>query len=249
MLFKSGTITSASGSFGGITASHNSSGMYFRARSIPVNPSSIQQDAVRSAMTEAVNRWTEVLTPDEREAWNAYALNVLVTNPLGDQVLISGQNWYVGSATPRLQANAVLGESFAAPDTAPVIFDRGDFTTPTSQMNAAAGLSITFENTDEWANEAGSAMLIFQARPTNPSRLFFKGPYRLIGAILGDDVTPPTSPVLINTTILNNIGFPLVEGQATEAVVAVVRADGRYSTRRVALPFGGITLGRQLVLA
>lgn len=218
-----------------------------RARTFPVQPSTIQQDAVRAAMTFAVTRWTESLNATERETWNAYAQNVTVVNPLGDTVTISGQNWYVGTQTPRLQANAVLGTNLTLPIVAPELFDRGDFTTPTTDVSVATGIVVTFSAADDWANEVDSAMLIFQARPSNPSRLFFKGPYRLVGAILGDDVVPPTSPFTIAPAVINNIGFPLVAGQATEIVVAVVRADGRYSTRRVAAPTGGIGLGRQLV--
>ena len=39
-----------SGSIGGATWSHNSSGAYIRARSIPVNPNTDRQNAVRVAV-------------------------------------------------------------------------------------------------------------------------------------------------------------------------------------------------------
>ncbi|KKM06452.1 hypothetical protein LCGC14_1743870, partial [marine sediment metagenome] len=48
MLFKSGLITQGSGSIGGLTASHNRGGMYFRARTIPTNPATSFQTVVRN---------------------------------------------------------------------------------------------------------------------------------------------------------------------------------------------------------
>lgn len=233
MLFKSQVYTQVSGSVGGTTYAHNASGMYARARSIPVNPASSNQLQVRSALTDAVTRWIDTLTAAQRDGWAMYAENVPVINPLGDPILLSGQNWYIAANTPRLQAIAKLTSAIARVDDAPTIFDRSDFTTP-SGVTAIDALAINFtiDNTDAWANEDGAAMLVFMGAPQNPSVNFFKGPYRLIAAVEGDSVTPPINGQAVTQAVAEANGFPYTSGQNIWLAFAVTRADGRLTTRR-----------------
>jgi len=238
MLFKSEVLTQASGSIGGTTYSHNASGMYRRARAIPVNPNTSLQVAVRAAFTAAVTRWTSVLTATQRAAWDLYAASVPVLNPLGDSVFRSGQNWYVACNTPRLQANIALSlalSNSAYVDDAPTTFDRGDFTTPFVTFSEASGISVLYTNTDDWAGEADSVLLIYQGLPKNASAKFFKNPWRLIGAVEGA-ATPPTPPEAIAAATLTSIGYTITAGQNDCIAVAVTRADGRLSTRRIIGP-------------
>ena len=53
MLFRGTHLTDASGSLSGVTYSHNRGGAYTRNRSIPVNPNTVQQQAVRNAFSSA----------------------------------------------------------------------------------------------------------------------------------------------------------------------------------------------------
>lgn len=234
-LFKSQLVTQASGSVGGTTYAHTSSGLYMRARSIPVNPNSGNQLQVRAALTALVTRWTSVLTAAQRAAWDLWAANTPYTNPLGDSFNISGQNAYIGANVPRQQAIDKLSLGIALVDAAPTVFDRGDFTTPVPTWSEASGLSAAYTNTDDWAGEAESALLVYQGRPANPSRNFFKGPWRLVGAVEGDP-TPPTSPLTVSAANLTTLGYTITEGQNDWLAAVVVRADGRYSSRRLVGP-------------
>lgn len=208
-----------SGSMGAITASHNAGGTYFRQRSIPVNPSSVQQQAVRNAMSQLASAWVSTLTPAQREAWITYSDNVPLTDALGDPINIGGLPMYQRSNVPRLQAG------LPRVDDAPTIFDLGDFTTPGFTFQALADtMTISFDDTDAWANEDDAALLVYGSRPQNPSVLFFKGPYRLAGSIDGDSVTPPTSPAVIASP------FPAAGGNRVYAQFRVTRADGRLSS-------------------
>jgi hypothetical protein len=220
MLVK-GILTQMSGSIGGIVGSHNSSGMYLRARSIPVNPASAFQTAVRNAFSTLVNRYTQELSAAEREAWDTYGANTPVVNRVGDPINLSGQNWFIGANTPRLQAGLDVV------DEAPTIYNRGEYDeTITPSASAALNtLSIAFDDSQSWVDEDGSAILVYASRPQNPSLSFFAGPYRLAPAIEGSSTSPPTDPGIIASP------FPFVAGQAMFLAIAITRADGRLTTR------------------
>lgn len=234
MQYKSEHITQASGSVGGVTYSRAKGGtLYRRARAIPVNPQTTFQSQVRAALTSLVNAWIDTITAAQREAWATYGSNVLFNNALGDPTPISGQNCFIGANTPRLQSDDKLASTLARIDDAPTIFDRGDYTTPVVAASAAAGIPVAFTDTDAWVDEDDAAMLIYQGKPRNQSRIFFKGPYRLVGVIEGDGTTPPTTPATIATAAETATrGFPLIADQMIDFVSVVVRADGRWSSRR-----------------
>lgn len=233
-LFKSQVLTQASGSVGGLTYSHALGGMYMRARSIPVNPNTTFQQQVKAAMTALVNRWTTVLTAAERAAWNLYAANTPTTNALGDPIFLSGQNWYIASNTPRDQVNAkITAATLTIIDAAPTVFNRGDFTTPTLvALTALAPLEFGFTNTDDWAGETDSALLVYMGRPRNASRNYFNGPFRLIGVQEGA-ATPPASPLSISVANVLARGFNYTATQIVTFAFAVTRLDGRLTTRRL----------------
>lgn len=222
-VFKSGILTQASGSVGGLTFSHNQGGMYMRARRTPTNPNSPQQAAVRALVAQLTSLWTSTLTQVQRASWGVYALNVPLISKVGDSQNVSGLNMYVRSNVPRIQSGLPRIDTIAAP------FDLGDFTFPTFGVDATADeADVTFTNTDAWANEDDSSMLVYASRPVSPSVFFFKGPYRFAGRINGDAVTPPTSPAAIA------LPFAVAPGERIFIKVSVSRADGRLST-----PFRG----------
>jgi len=234
-LMKSQVATQISGSVGGVTYAHNKSGMYMRARSIPVQPDSAAQLQVRSALTALVNAWINDLTAANRAAWNLYAQNVSVTNPLGDQINNSGQNWYIGCNSVRLQGVAKLSTGLTRIDAGPTTYNRGDFTTPVVVLSVASGVVLSGFSGDDWAAEDDAGMNVFLGAPQDATRNFYKGPFRMIDVALGDSGTPITS----NTTTTANAatrGYQLVAGQRVWVAVSVTRADGRLSSRRIIGP-------------
>jgi len=222
MLLKGLLGSQMSGAVGGLVASRNRSGPYFRSRAIPVNPNTSFQQEVRSALSQLSARWSGVLTQLQRDAWDSYALNVPLTNRVGDPVNVGGIGMYQRCNVPLLQTGQAGGLII---DTAPTVFNLGEYTAPqiVDVSEATQQVTIAFDNTDAWANEDDSDMLIFVSRPRNPSVNYFKGPYRYSGAIEGDSTVPPTSPQTLNVT------FPVLIGQKVFVRAAVLRADGRYS--------------------
>lgn len=228
MKFQSQIISRGSGSIGGLTASHNKGGNYFRARVTPTDPQTPQQTAVRSAMAQLVNVWTNILTAIQREAWDTYALNTPLIDTFGEPRTVTGLNMYTRANVPRLQ-NGDVRE-----DDGPLIFNTGDVG-PTS-VGFAAGtqlVSVGFDDTDEWVDEDEAHMYIYTSRPQNVSINFFKGPYRLAGSIDGDATTPPTTPAALTSP------FTFSAGQKMFGQLRVSRTDGRLS---VVIPFEAIAI-------
>jgi hypothetical protein len=220
MKVKSALVTQMSGSIGGLTGSHNASGLYLRARTIPVNTNTAYQQAVRAYMASLVAAWVNSLTQSQRDAWDAYAAAVTLTNPLGDPINVSGLNMYVRSNIPRRQS------SLTDVDDGPTVYTLAEGTEPSyaAPSEASQDVDVTFDTDDDWVDEDEAGMLIFASRPQNPSINYFKGPYRFAGLIAGDSVTPPTSPATIN------MPFPFVAGQKLFFKATIARADGRYSS-------------------
>lgn len=219
MKFKSGIVTAASGSVGGITAAHNQGGLYFRSRSIPTNPASAQQTAVRDAVTVLTSAWRQVLTESQRDGWRTYAANVPLVDRLGDARTVSGIAQYVRSNVIRVQVG------LPRVDEPPTTFELGSFSTVSVTGTAADPytLDVDFDDTDEWVGEDDAAMVVYLSRQQNPTIQFFAGPYRQSGQIDGNSGTAPTSPATITAP------FAGTEDNAAFGYVRVTRADGRLS--------------------
>lgn len=236
MIFKSPVFSQASGSIAGITYSHNKGGMYTRARSIPTNPNTQNQTEVRNALTQLAVAWSTDLNATQRSGWQTWAANTPFTNALGDPINLSGQQAFIGANTGRLQVNAKFGFGMVVVKTPPVIFNRGDFTTPSFVASEASGIDVTFDDTDAWANENGAVMIMQVGRPQSAGRLFFKGPWRAAPPIQGNSSTPPTSPRTIMPAALAVNVYPIAEGQNVWMRFTVSRIDGRFSSGRIVGP-------------
>ena len=231
MIFKSTIIDRGSGSIGGITISRNRGGMYMRGRGLPTNPNTEFQQAVRSAAAQCASLWRNVLTEDQRIAWDLYAENVELPNAMGDPRNVGGLGMYVRSNVPRIATGI---PELVRVDDAPIIFNLGDVG-PLDVESATAAtdiVSMAFTDTDDWVDEDASALLVYTSRAQNPSVNYFTGPYRFAGAVEGDSTTPPTTPAAIDAA------FNIDVGNRTFVFARVSRADGRLST-----PFRSFGIG------
>lgn len=225
MLFKSALMTQASGSIGGITASHNRGGMYFRARSIPTDPATEFQIAIRAVLMSVVARWSSVATQEQRNEWAVYASLVTLPGPLGDPITVSGFNMFVRTNTARLHSG--LPFAFDAPS----LFNLGDTGVVTFTVSGALdSLSVGFDDTLPWANIDEGALLLHVSRPQNQTINFFKGPFRKIEAILGLTVGPPVTPQVVDAP------FNYTTGQRVWLRVQSTLPDGRLSATQILGP-------------
>lgn len=167
MKFRSAILADARGSMGGMTASRNKGGSYFRSRVKPTNPNSEAQQEVRQAFALAVAGWS-ILTAGQRASWNSYAEQTPVTDSLGEQIKHSGRAWYVAQAAFLLR----IGENAVA--TAPITPGIDALGEPTGLvLSAADGLTVQFNE----ATAANPILLAQMGPPISPGVLDYHGPY------------------------------------------------------------------------
>lgn len=211
-------LADASGSLGGLVASHNRGGQYLRARVVPTNPSSGPQVEMRTIFGNLATAW-QTLTQVQRDAWTTYAINVPITDSMGDPLTLTGQQMFVRCNSARTQAG------FSRVDDGPTVFSLDSLNPVAINPTAAADqYSVVFDDTDPWVDENEGGIIIYGSRELAPTINFFKGPYRIQGTIQGDDTIPPTSPDTSITSV-----FSLTEGNVIFNRVLSVRADGRIS--------------------
>ncbi len=217
-----GTIaTSMSGKLGGVVASHGRGGAYFRAKTIPTNPNTPRQIAVRTRIKNLAIAWANDLTQAQRDAWDLYAANVPFIDSIGESIFLTGINHYSRSNQAKLQAG--LARVDDAPSTFTLAAAEGSLGATGSA--AADTVDITFDDAKTWASEDNAAQLVFVGQPVNPSIKFFGGPFRFAGALLGNSTTPITSPQTLASPFVLDVGVQVF------VETRILRADGRLSAR------------------
>jgi hypothetical protein len=219
MKFTSPVISAASGSIAGITYSRNRGGNYQRARAVPTNPNTVRQQTLREAVGSLSNTWNNGLTDLQRDAWNLYAANTPVIDPLGQSIKLSGFNMFV--RTNSLQLQGGLGLLLGAPS----VFNLG--ATPaitgfTVDIGADPG-GLAVQGTVEGATDT-DAVVLFLGRPTNPGVSFFRGPYRFWGAFPTD-----SDGAFSQTSNTPEYPFPIAEGNKVYVRARAILIDGRCS--------------------
>jgi hypothetical protein len=214
--------SSPSGALGGIVFSHNKGGSYMRTRKVPTNPGSAAQVLARNRMSALTNYWYNGLTAAERQSWETYAANVPVTNRIGQQIFLSGLNWYVACNSLRNQAAGAITEL----DDAPTVFNLASFNIGVvTASQATQGISATYTAGSDWEDDDG-ALMLWATRPQNVSVNYNNLPYRYAGAVYGDTTTPPTSPGLFVAP------FAFVAGQKLFVRFNCINPDGRIGAQQ-----------------
>lgn len=214
-----GGITQMAGSIAGNVFARNRYGNYVRSRTKPTNPNTARQQAVRASLAQLTVRWAQTVTAAQRAAWDLYASNVIMTNRLGETTHLSGYNHYLRSNCAVLQAGGTIV------DAGPVIFElpNQDPTFAITGSEATQQISFVFDNALAWANEDDAYLLKYQGLPQNPQRNVFFGPWRFVGKVDGDAMTPPSSPDA------QDVAFAIAETQHQWCYARILRADGRLS--------------------
>jgi hypothetical protein len=221
MLFLPTIGAKLSGSLGGITASRGRGGGYFRSRVVPTNPGSAAQGVVREIFATLSVRWKGDLTPEQRDAWDAFATNSPLPNRIGEIKAIPGLAWYQ-------KANAIRAlTKRAIADDPPAVTGIGVLSSPTDLLAEPSNdLGFSIINTDTWAGAVGGALAVFASPPQNPGRKFYKGPFRFCGQVNGA-ATPPTSAQSVT------LPFAVVVGQKIFVRFVATEAGGNPTNESI----------------
>jgi len=182
MLIKpSAIIAEARGKCGGAVFSRNTYGAYVRTKVTPTNPSTSNQQSVRSQLTEISQYWRQ-LTDAQRSAWESLAKEVSRTNIFGDSVAYTAFNLFQ-VVNRNLQT---IGEAII--DDAPSIEAIESVTSLT--LTAAAGtpaLSLAFVPSPV---PTGFKMVIYATPQISAGISFVKSEYRKLKVVDAAGTSP-----------------------------------------------------------
>ncbi len=201
------------GSVGGLTASRNRSGAYFRARVKPTQVPSDPRSRARADLASQASAW-QALTTAQRGAWNDVATVWTTVNKIGETIKLSGFNWFC-------RANALLSltgqaQVIVPPDTVPTtaLHPPTDLVLDVS----ATSLTATVDDSDPWANTDDGRLLVFITQGQNPGRTSPTGGFTFVAAFDGDAGTAPTEVTTADLPV------ELIEGRVY--FVRFVATDG-----------------------
>lgn len=85
-----------SGSQANTTASHNRAGQYYRNRRKPVSPTRTPKQGIQRGRFGMVAGMWQTLTTELQNAWTAFAHSYPVVDALGQTVVLTGQQYFIG---------------------------------------------------------------------------------------------------------------------------------------------------------
>ncbi len=181
MIYNAGVLVGqASGSVAGITASHNKGGPYLRNRAIPTNPNSTPQLLMRSFMSTLSSNWSS-LTAAQRTAWKEWARQNPITNALGNSILKSGHQSFIG-----LNSRILLSGG-AQIDDPPIVARPNGFTTLVQDGDIGLGdTDLTFTP----ALDSGSQVMLSAAVTNSAGIEYVENLYRFIAFSAVDEASP-----------------------------------------------------------
>lgn len=226
MKYKSGILSQASGSVAGLTFSHNAGGAYIRARSIPTNPNSTEQQKYRSITGTLSNVW-QGLTAAQRADWQSYADAILLVDRLGESRKITALNHFIRSLTWRKVYVGGADCNYVAPTdmdigATPLL----ESLTAVVSLLGVCSIGGGFNCSDAPAVAVdGNVVPFWTSPPLSPGVMYYKGPWNYIGwTAMGNAAA---QPVTIAKTASGT--FDIAGGQAVFLKCHADREDNRRS--------------------
>ncbi len=175
-----GTLGSSySGKLGGVVASRNTYGTYFRRLVSPVNVKSPGQQIQRNAFGAASQAW-RTLTSTLQAAWVTAAPSLPVISKSGSTVILTGQALFMYCNVLLVKAGLPVIVTPPTSTTAP------GFTVPTISVNGSGYVAITF-NADPWNVVGGAVDMSISAAITAGRN--YVGTYYALGCVSNPETT------------------------------------------------------------
>lgn len=152
-----------SGSYAGVTSSHNRAGQYVRNRRTPTNAPTARRTSIRTAFAAAASGYA-ALTPTQQASWIAAAAGHPITDSLGQSITLTGQQLYVSVNTALANAGGTVVTS--PPSTFAVFSATGS----TGTFSVATGLALTLSG----HGTAGDFLLTSFSKPQSGGVSFNK---------------------------------------------------------------------------
>jgi hypothetical protein len=198
-----------SGSIGANTFSRNRGGSYVKLRSMPTNPNSTRQQAVRNAMSGLSAYW-KTLTAAQKSNWNSFAFYHPRTDPVGNSISVTGANYFVALNT------RLVDSGLAKVDDAPTVTEPMGLLTFSVARTTATTVTVTYTATPL---TAGHKLLLFMSLPSSGDRNPNLAQCRQVGYSAAAQASPwvPTIP------------FAWSVGQTVTFYGCIMGVDGQIS--------------------
>jgi len=183
-----------SGSYQGLTSSHNRFGQYVRTRATPVNPNTTQQGVVRARMSANAALW-RTLTSAQRAGWSDLADSMTRTDSLGSSYTFNGFMTFCSVNNNQAAAgNAGLTDAPA-------------LVTPPTILTAVVTLTAASFSVAYTVTPLGAGARLFSfVSPQRSAGRNFEGDYRLLAV----SAAAAASPAVLLTAYTAKFGVPIV---------------------------------------
>lgn len=200
-----------SGSQAGTTSSRNRFGQYRRSRAMPVNPNTPGQQSARNRLSAQSQAWRG-LTDAQRAAWESYSQSHPFNDSLGQQIFLTGHQWFISVNTALLAAGmaTVSVPDLSAPPGAPALG---------AVVTTVAGFSVAFGANPVPANTA----LVLETSPPMSAGRSFNADFRFVKV---------RAAAAVNTLVKADMEVkwgPLVAGQKFFIRASLVGSTGLVS--------------------
>lgn len=151
-----------SGSMGAVTASHNRAGQYLRNRRTPVSPTRTPKQGIQRGRFGSVSAAWQSLAGDVQSAWTAFAAGYPVVDSLGQSIVLTGHQYFVGVNSALLAAGQAIINTVPTNTTIPPINSPNIF----ADGNGNLIVSVAGVTTGDW-NLIGLSKVLSNGRNFN----------------------------------------------------------------------------------
>lgn len=173
------------GSISGNTYQQGPFGTVIRNRTVPVNPSTLRQNSVRTTLGILSNAWATALSATNRQDWEDYAAATPIPDKFGGTQIVKGRQMFMRANL--LHVN-ITGGAVLAPPTTP-----GQAPPPTLSLTASEADGIEVVN-NPGGGSTGDLCSILVGVAVNQSRNYYKTPFRFSAATTPTTTFPFTLP-------------------------------------------------------
>jgi hypothetical protein len=110
-----------SGSQANTTASHNRAGQYLRSRRTPVTPTRTPKQGILRGKFGAASAAWQSLTSAVQAAWTSFAHAYPVVDALGQSVVLTGQQYFIGIQTSLMNAGQPMNTDIPTNTSTPAV--------------------------------------------------------------------------------------------------------------------------------